>query len=56
VNVEAIAWSVEEGVFPVAEEARLIAALNQRGITCHRFKAFFASRGTKRTPGRSSMP
>jgi hypothetical protein len=39
VNVEAIAWSVEEGVFPVAEEARLITALHQRGITCHRFKA-----------------
>ena len=38
-NVEPISWSVEEGVFPVAEEVRLAAALHQRGIPCHRFKA-----------------
>jgi hypothetical protein len=33
------AWSVEDGVFPVAEEDRLRTALSASGITVHRFRA-----------------
>lgn len=38
-NAETPEWSVEDGVFPVAEEDRLREALDARGMTVHRFRA-----------------